>query len=146
MCLHGGLLQLREGYKLSRVIYPHRVSGVRFTGTIGRNSKMLRELCGDATLWNVVFVANMWDEVSRDIGKAHEGELSSHFSNRLSSRAHEWFAISILSRYHSGDRGEPAGREWQIQWELVDIHKGIIHITAGPEGRPSSPIAEVESG
>lgn len=38
---------------------------------------MLRELCGDTTLKNVVLVTNMWDIVSREVSEAHEKELSS---------------------------------------------------------------------
>ena len=40
---------------------------------------MLRKLCGYKALKNVVLVTNMWGEVSRDIGEAHEEELSNKF-------------------------------------------------------------------
>lgn len=40
-----------------------------------RNFRMLRQLCGDETLQNVVIVTSMWDNVLHDRGVAREQEL-----------------------------------------------------------------------
>ena len=40
---------------------------------------MVRELCGDAALKNVVLVTNMWSEVSPDVGQNRENQLSAKF-------------------------------------------------------------------
>ena len=66
-----------DGSKLSGLIYIHRISDSRFTGSVGRNFKMLRELCADTTLKTIALATNMWDKVSCEVSEAHEKELSS---------------------------------------------------------------------
>ena len=68
-----------KGSKLAGVIYVHRISDKRFTGISGRNFSMFRKLCGDETLKNVVLVTNMWDEVTPEVGKEREKQLSGNF-------------------------------------------------------------------
>ena len=53
------------------------ISDKHFSGIRGRNFKIFRELCGETSLKNVVFVTNMWSEVPHDIGEARERELAS---------------------------------------------------------------------
>ena len=54
---------------LAGVIYISRLSDKRFSGIAARNFKMFRELCGDKTLRNVIFVTNMWGKFRRMLGK-----------------------------------------------------------------------------
>jgi hypothetical protein len=68
------VVRYEHGYKLTGVIYIHRISDIRFTGIAGRNFKMFRELCGDSTLKNVILVTNMWGDVPQDVGEAREEE------------------------------------------------------------------------
>ena len=70
------LNRYEEGFKLTGLIYIHRISDSRFTGTTGRNFKMFRDLCGDPTLKNVILVTNMWGAVSLEVGEARQKELS----------------------------------------------------------------------
>ena len=64
---------------LAGVIYISRLSDKRFSGIAARNFKMFRELCGDKTLRNVIFVTNMWGEIPQDVGEARELELTTNF-------------------------------------------------------------------
>ncbi|KAF5327548.1 hypothetical protein D9619_004175 [Psilocybe cf. subviscida] len=67
-----------NGKQLAGVIYMHRISDFKMSGTSTRNFKMFCQLCGDSALKNVVIATNMWSGVSEDIGIAHEAELVSN--------------------------------------------------------------------
>ena len=95
---------------------------------------MFRELCGDAALKNVIFVTNMWGDVSHDIGKAREDELSNRFFKQALDRGAQ------IVRHHNTDQSAHKivrmimGNQpvvLQIQQELVDEHKGVIDSAAG---------------
>ncbi|KAG9125053.1 hypothetical protein FRC07_009143 [Ceratobasidium sp. 392] len=49
-----------EGYKLTGIIYLHRITDGRMGGISRRTFKIFRELCGQKTLSNVLIVTNMW--------------------------------------------------------------------------------------
>ena len=123
-----------HGYKLSGIIYTHRISDIRFTGIAGRNFKMFRELCGDPTLENVVLVTNMWGEIPQDVGEDREEELATNFFKPVLDRGAQ------LTRHHNTVqsahdiirriiRNRPAAL--QIQRELVDEGKSITDTAAG---------------
>ena len=123
-----------KGFKLSGVIYIHRISDKRFTGIAGRNFNMFRELCGDEALKNVVLVTNMWGEVSPEDGQDRENELSSDFFKPVLDKG------ARMTRHHNTTesahgvvRGfiENDPVALQIQRELVDEHKDIIDTAAG---------------
>ena len=95
---------------------------------------MFRELCGDTTLKNVILVTNMWDDVSHNAGESREKELStSFFKSALDQGAR-------MTRHHNT---EQSARDVvrmimgncpvvvQIQRELVDENRKIIHTSAG---------------
>ena len=95
---------------------------------------MFRGLCGDVALKNVVFVTNMWSEVSRNAGKTREDELSNRFFKQAIDKG------ARMVRHHNTDQSAHdiirmiAGNQpvvLQIQRELVDEHKGIIDTAAG---------------
>ncbi|KAG8731937.1 hypothetical protein FRC11_001479 [Ceratobasidium sp. 423] len=50
----------QEGYKLTGVIYLHRISDIRVGGVSRRTFQIFRGLCGQETLSNVLIVTNMW--------------------------------------------------------------------------------------
>ena len=128
------LVRYEHGYKLTGVIYIHRISDIRFTGIAGRNFKMFRELCGDSTLKNVILVTNMWEGVSQDVGEAREEELATNFfkpaldkgAQLARNRNTAQSAHDIIRRII---RNQPAAL--QIQRELVDEGKSITDTAAG---------------
>ena len=122
------------GSKLAGIIYIHRISDNRFTGIAGRNFKMFRELCGDSTLRNVVLVTNMWGDVSQDVGKDREEELTTNFFKPVLDKG------ARLVRHHNTVqsahdiirrimKNQPAAL--QIQRELVDEGMDIVDTAAG---------------
>ncbi|KAF8451221.1 P-loop containing nucleoside triphosphate hydrolase protein [Kalaharituber pfeilii] len=57
-------LQHREGQKLSGLIYLHRITDERMGGQGYRNLQMLKALCGEESLKNVVLVTNRWEQLA----------------------------------------------------------------------------------
>lgn len=95
---------------------------------------MFRKLRGDVAFKNVVLVTTMWDCVSPDDGEDRESRLSNrHFKPVLDLGAQ-------MARHHNTAQ---SAREiirkivmnspvvLQIQRELVNEHKDIVHTTAG---------------
>ena len=95
---------------------------------------MFRNLCGESTLKNVVFVTNMWNEDSQNANEAREKELSDKFfrpaldGGAQMARHHNTIesAHDIIRRIIDN---HPV--VLQIQRELVDERKDISDTTAG---------------
>ncbi|KAF2841274.1 hypothetical protein M501DRAFT_929658 [Patellaria atrata CBS 101060] len=61
---------------LSGIIYLHRITDNRYTGSSIKNLKMFRKLCGDDNLSSVILATTHWDVVENSLGNARETELS----------------------------------------------------------------------
>lgn len=99
---------------------------------------MLRQLCGDDTLRNVVIVTNMWDHVQQEKGIAREEELQSDellFRPVLEKGArmlrHDNTTASARAIVRQLAKGQP--RTLRIQEELVEQKKDITQTAAGVE-------------
>jgi hypothetical protein len=70
---------LRDSYKeamlLSGIIYLHRISDLRMSGSSIKNLRMFRKLCGAESMHNVSLVTTMWDKVTRVEGETREKDL-----------------------------------------------------------------------
>lgn len=128
----------QAGFKLSGVIYMHRISDFRMTGVSRRNFRMFRKLCGDDTLKNVTLVTNMWSQITPERGAAHEHQLRTddiffkpvldegarmvrHDGSRASAQA---ILLPIVSNYPMTLR---------IQREIVDERLDVTKTAAGIE-------------
>jgi len=65
--------------KLSGLLYFHRISDNRKTGSPLRILGMFEELCGKDTLQKVILTTTMWDEVDRETGETRETDLKSRY-------------------------------------------------------------------
>jgi hypothetical protein len=112
----------------------HRISDGRFSGIAGRNFRIFRELCGEASLKNVVLVTNMWGDVSHDVGEARERELASKFLKPALDKG------ARMVRHHNTEQSahdvirhimnnHPV--VLQIQREVVDERKDVANTAAG---------------
>ena len=128
----------REGIKLAGILYFHRISDNRMSGTPVKNFKMFRKLCGDSALRNVVIVTNMWEDVRPQVGEAREAELMEKgifFKPALDRNArmsrHENTVPSAerIVRLLLNRNPLPL----HIQKELVDEGKDISQTRAGEE-------------
>ena len=95
---------------------------------------MVRELCGDAALKNVVLVTNMWSEVTPEVGEDRERQLSSNFFKPVLD-----LGAQMARHYNTAQSAHDIIRRMvanepvvlQIQRELVDEHKDIANTAAG---------------
>jgi len=70
----------KEDTKLTAILYLHRITDNRMSGTPNRNLQMFGKLTGDKAARNVVFVTTAWDRLSKhEIGEKREGELKGTF-------------------------------------------------------------------
>ena len=69
--------------KLTGILYLHRITDVRMSGTTFRNLRMLRKLCGADAASKVIFVTTMWDKTSTRIG---EQDVQKHKERRQRER------------------------------------------------------------
>ncbi|KAF9781351.1 P-loop containing nucleoside triphosphate hydrolase protein [Thelephora terrestris] len=127
-----------QGDTLAGILYFHRISDLRMSGTQTRNFRMFQNLCGDVALQNVVIVTNMWSRVELEVGQAREAELREDdmfFKPALSRGAkmarHEDTNSSAneIIRLLINNRPLPL----QIQKELIEEHKDILETSAGQE-------------
>lgn len=63
--------------KLTGIIYLHRISDNKMSGSSYKNLKMFRSLCGTKNLSHVILATTMWDKVGAEEGGAREAELLS---------------------------------------------------------------------
>ncbi|KAL0563985.1 hypothetical protein V5O48_018070 [Marasmius crinis-equi] len=128
----------KSNFKLTGIIYLHRISDVRMGGVSTRNFKMFRKLCGEETLRNVVIITNMWGLVAPELGEARERELMTD----------ENFFKPVLDRGAQMVRHDNTTRNAQaillhlinniplplrIQIELVDLKKNLAETDAGAD-------------
>ncbi|PMD34996.1 hypothetical protein L207DRAFT_517106 [Hyaloscypha variabilis F] len=109
---------LRDSYKdrtlLSGIIYLHRISDPRMSGSSIKNLRMFRKLCGAESMHNVSLVTTMWDKVTRVEGEMRERDL-------MDGENGFWKAMiggGCLVRRHDGS---------------VDSAKGLVAELAGME-------------
>ena len=67
----------REGKKLHGIIYMYRISDRRITGTSRKSLNIVKMLCGDDSIVNVVIATSMWNHVDEATGNSREEELRS---------------------------------------------------------------------
>lgn len=119
-------------------MYMHRISDNKMGGPSRKNFHMLRNLCGDTNLQNVLLVTNMWSGVDPEVGEARERELAGN----------EKFFKPVLDRgarmlRHDGSQASAhailrhlVGLEPStllVQDEMVNQEKDLAHTTAGAE-------------
>jgi hypothetical protein len=68
-----------EGLLLSGIIYLHRITDIRMDGPSLKNLRMMKKLCGDHSLANVVLATTMWEKVTEKEGARREEELKRVF-------------------------------------------------------------------
>ncbi|CAL1717190.1 unnamed protein product [Somion occarium] len=129
----------REGRKLHGIIYMHRITDRKMTGTSRKNMNIFREICGYDALVNVCITTNMWNVVDPIVGATREEELKSdsmmfqpllakgaqmlrHFGTRESAMK----IIDFLVRNTSP-------RPLLIQRELVEVRKDMTDTSAAQE-------------
>ncbi|EDR07885.1 uncharacterized protein LACBIDRAFT_298188 [Laccaria bicolor S238N-H82] len=78
------LIKKHKGKTLHGLIYFHRISDVRISGTAKRNIRMMSSLCGPSAMKNVAIVTTRWDEVHKEqlqAAEKTETQLSGYFKD-----------------------------------------------------------------
>ena len=127
-----------QDIRLAGVLYFHRISDVRMSGTPVKNFKMFQKLCGESALRNVVIVTNMWGGVDHRVGERREAELKGKdifFKPVLEKDAqmarHDDTADSAQRILRLVLENSPL--PLSIQVELVDEGKDLSETSAGEE-------------
>ncbi|KAJ4264293.1 hypothetical protein NW762_005489 [Fusarium torreyae] len=64
-----------DNFRLSGILYLHRITDRRIGGSAKRNLFMFRKLCGKDGLNNVLLVTTMWEDEQPEKGHSREAEL-----------------------------------------------------------------------
>ncbi|CAE6388984.1 unnamed protein product [Rhizoctonia solani] len=64
-----------QNFKITGLLYLHKITDTRVGGTSIRHMDMFKELCGTESLKNVVYVMNMWSEPPTENEILRENEL-----------------------------------------------------------------------
>ncbi|KAL5336961.1 P-loop containing nucleoside triphosphate hydrolase protein [Aspergillus crustosus] len=136
----------RKGMKLAGILYLHRISDNRVSGSTIKNIALLEKICGPQALSRVFLVTTMWEltrngRLSPQEANMRESKLAatSDFWGRLcdhGSQVKRWggdvhSAISLIDELVALNAG--GGFVTQIQRELVDEGKSLIETAAGQE-------------
>lgn len=123
---------------LTGIVYFHRITDQRMSGSSTKNVRMLRSLCGTQNLSHVILATTMWDNVSEEDGNARERELLTEgmFWGDLKRDG------SLVRRYDYTQEGartlvnellQMSPIILQIQQELAVEKKKLIDTDAGQE-------------
>ncbi|KAK3343443.1 hypothetical protein B0T25DRAFT_572453 [Lasiosphaeria hispida] len=85
--------QLQKGTEVNGVIYFHRVTNARLTGSARANIEIFRKICGAPFFYQTAFVTTMWNTISKDqLSRFHRlnGELRGVIAN-LTNGSTEFF-------------------------------------------------------
>lgn len=140
--------------KLAGIIYLHRITDNRVSGSALRNLRMFKQLCGQDAYKHVVLVTSMWDRLpSGDEEKAtlREKELiggDGFWKDMYARGSHvkRWDGDSVSANTIIDDllaaRNSNGDATLQIQRELVDEKKKLALTSAGRE--VNKELAEIE--
>lgn len=126
-----------KGCRLSGLLYLHRITDVRMSGSRRRNLRMFRRLCGPDALRKVFLVTTFWGQIlDSSVGETRELELieTPEFWGDMvarGSRAVRYFgtresALSIIAALLDSNRVT-----LQLQAELVDKKMPLAATAAG---------------
>ncbi|KAI5997317.1 P-loop containing nucleoside triphosphate hydrolase protein [Pisolithus orientalis] len=124
----------RNEVKLTGIIYTHRITDNRMSGSVCKNLDMFSRLCGDKAAERVRLVTTMWDKAKdKNLAKSRVSQLETNFWEPLleAGARHEQFENSSDSAWKivRGLMGE--GEAVLLQEELVDVERKLNETTAG---------------
>jgi hypothetical protein len=122
-------------FDLKGIIYLHRITDPRMTGSAYRYFQMFQRLCGEHTFKNIVLVTTMWDQLTnRMVGVARDQELRNDFWSMMEEQG------SQITKFDgSRDQAESIVLQLlgkppitlQLQHELVDRGLPLDQTSAG---------------
>ncbi|KAF5013317.1 hypothetical protein FDECE_667 [Fusarium decemcellulare] len=126
--------QYALGFELKGVIYVHRITDIRYSGSNVKTFEIFKRICGEDALTNVLLITSRWSEVDEATGASRERQLRETFWAYMLGRG------SCMSRFH-GDRSSAVGLASQLlmkepvvlrlQHEMIDEGKDLNETTVG---------------
>ena len=126
--------QYTIGMELRGVICLHRITDVRYGGSSVKTFKILKEICRQDALKNVLLVTTRWNDVEESLGATREQQLRTDFwaymlhhgSNMTRFNGNRESASSLASQLINKDT-----ITLEIQHELIDQGKQLKDTMAG---------------
>lgn len=106
--------QKNNGQRLAGILYLHRITDNRMSGTALAHLKILPSLCH-----NVVIVTTMWDLIDDRLACGREAELKEHFIKPSTAGG------SLMARFHG---------TYESAWGAVDL---LLSQAESPNNRVS---------
>ncbi|KAI6006736.1 hypothetical protein EDC04DRAFT_2781570 [Pisolithus marmoratus] len=124
----------RGDIKLTGIVYTHRITDNRMSGSVCKNLDMFSRLCGEDAAKRVRLVTTMWDKVKdRNLAESRVGQLQGNFWEPLirAGAQHKRFKNSPQSAWDIVGSLMGEGEAVLIQEELVDVERRLNETTAG---------------
>lgn len=125
--------------KLSGIIYLHRITDNRMSGSAMRNLNMFKKLCGENYFQNVVLATTMWERLSSKAdGLRNEEQLKANrdwWGGMLAkgSRMFQHYDSAGSAREIVGYLVKSSPTVLRIQEEMVDERRELVDTLAGRE-------------
>jgi hypothetical protein len=124
--------------KLDGIIYLHRISDNRMSGSPLKNLHMFGKLCGDGAIKNVVLATTMWTKVKPDVGERRAKELEETYWREMLNMGSRMmrFGDSLEAAWDMIDKivdtpDTDKDQALLLQEELVDLGRRLSETEAG---------------
>ncbi|PVF99438.1 kinase-like protein [Serendipita vermifera] len=139
----------KKGIKLTGLVYLHRISDNRMSGSSLRTLEMFKHVCGEDALQNVILVTTMGDAVNKSEWTARENALREEFWQPMITSGAQMmrFEQTSESAWNIIDQLSGVRRPIQLQREMVDTGKDLSQTAAGRSlfGWISRKVAEIQA-
>ncbi|KZP17183.1 hypothetical protein FIBSPDRAFT_830849, partial [Athelia psychrophila] len=118
---------------ISGILYLHRISDNRMTGSALRNTHMFSELCGNAALPNVILVTTIVGTKDQEAASKREKELRTTFWESMIGKGSriERFRHTPQSAWDIARKVSTHRLPLQLQTQMVDDHTALSKTSAG---------------
>lgn len=99
--------QYQLGFELKGIIYMHRITDIKYTGSNNKTFEIFKRICGKDALKNVLLLTSRWNEVDEATGASRERQLRETFWCFMLSHG------SCMSRF-SGDHSSAVSLTSQL--------------------------------
>ncbi|KZT01511.1 P-loop containing nucleoside triphosphate hydrolase protein [Laetiporus sulphureus 93-53] len=129
-------LEITYNRKLTGVIYMHRISDNRMSGSAIENVSLFRKICGERPMKNAVIMTNMWSKVDENTGIDREIELRRKYFKSALERGATMIRNDDTVKCARAILGflmlnQP--EELHLQYQQVIEHKPVQETDAGLE-------------
>ncbi|KAF4419188.1 P-loop containing nucleoside triphosphate hydrolase [Fusarium acutatum] len=108
--------QYSLGFELKGIIYMHRISDIRYSGSNVKTFEIFKRICGQEALKNVLLVTSRWNDIDEAKGAARERQLRETFWAYMIARG------SCIARFHG---------DYHSAHEMINEGKDLNETDAG---------------